>query len=277
MKKILILLSKEKSKNYLMKDKYALVTGASSGIGLEIATLLAERKYNLVLVSNESEDLFKLKNDIYSKYDVKVEALDINLARNEAADEIFNYCEENNIDVEVLVNNAGFFFFGEVAETDLKKAEQKILLHVLTSSLLCTLFAKKMKNTKNGYILSVSSISAYKAFPGIAFYGSTKAYLKYFTRSLRTEMKPYSVHVSCLCPGATLTNLYHPTVVNVGKAKKFGIMMSAGKVAQRGVKGLFSDKAIIIPGFSTRLMLFFTLLMPQFIIVRLWKKLKDRF
>ena len=259
-----------------MKDKYALVTGASSGIGLEITMLLAERKYNLLLVSNEAEKLINLKNELESKVAVKVEVLDADLARNEAAIEVFRYCEDNNIDVEVLVNNAGFYFFSEVAEADIKKAEQKILLHVLTSSLLCTLFGKKMKDKRKGYIMNVSSFSAYKAFPGIAYYGGTKAYIKYFTRSLRTEMKPYSVNVSCLSPGATHTNLYNVSDKNIRLTKKLGVMLTAHRVARTGLKGLFSNKALIIPGFRTRLITYFTILIPQFLIVALWRRVKDR-
>lgn len=259
-----------------MKDKYALVTGASSGIGLEIVRLLAGRKYNLLLVSNEGEKLLILKNKFQAEFDIKVEVLDIDLARNEAAFEVFNYCEENNIDVEILVNNAGFYFFSEVAEADITKVEQKILLHVLTSSLLCTLFGKKMKDKRKGYIMNVSSFSAFKAFPGIAHYGGTKAYIKYFTRSLRTEMKPYGVNVTCLSPGAVLTNLYNISKQNIKTTKRLGFLLTPRRVARAGLRGLFSNKALIIPGFRTRFITFFTFLIPQFLIVALWKRFKDR-
>lgn len=133
----------------------------------------------------------------------------------------------------------------------------------MTSSLLCTLFGNEMRKRSKGFIHTFS-ISAFKDFPGIGYYGATKSYIKSFTRSLRTELKFYGVHVTCLCPGATATNLYDPNVIDVERGKKLGIYsMSAEKVATLGVKGLFNDKAVVIPGFMTRLMLFLAVLTPQ--------------
>src|SRR5690554_3275751 len=111
-----------------------------------------------------------------------------------------------------------------------------------------------MRQRKRGFILNNSSIAAYKAFPGIGYYGASRSYIKSFTRSLRTELKFYGVHVTCLCPGATATNLYDPNVIDVELGKKIGIMMSAEKVAKLGVKGLFKNKAVVVPGFVTKLM-----------------------
>lgn len=263
-------------KNLTIKNTFALVTGASSGIGLEISRILAEHGYNIFMVSNQEEKLHKLKQELTGNYDISVEVLFTDLARNTAAQELYNHCEYRNIEVEVLINNAGFYFFSEVVEADITKAEKKILLHVLTFSQLCTLFGKEMKERRKGYIMNISSISAYKAFPGIAHYGATKCYIKYFTRSLRTELNEHNVNVSCLCPGATLTNLYDSNVINIKTAKKFGIMMSAKKVAKRGINRLFKNKGFTMPGFITRLTTFFTILAPQFVVVGLWKRHKSK-
>jgi short-subunit dehydrogenase len=257
-----------------MPETFALITGGSSGIGLEIARLLAARGYSLLLVSNQDEQLQQLKEEFFALYKVKVETLCINLARNEAAYEVFNFCRQKNIEIEVLVNNAGFFFFGQITDADITKAQAKIHLHVMTSSLLCTLFGSEMKKRKRGFILNNSSISAYKDFPGIGYYGATKSYIKSFTRSLRTELKFYGVHVTCLCPGATATNLYDPNVIDVELGKKLGIMMSAEKVAKLAVKGLFNNRAVVIPGFMTKVMLFFALLTPYWLIYEIRKRTK---
>lgn len=257
-----------------MPETFALITGGSSGIGLEIAKLLAERGYSLLLVSNQGEQLKQLKQHLSLQYKVKVEVLCINLARSEAAFEVFNFCRQKNFEIEVLVNNAGFFFFGLITDADLKIAEAKINLHVMTSSLLCTLFGNEMKKRKHGYILNNSSISAYKDFPGIGYYGATKSYIKSFTRSLRTELKFYGVNVTCVCPGATATNLYDPKVINIELGKKLGIMMSAEKVAKLAVNGLFNNKSVVIPGFMTRLMLFFALITPHWMIYEIRKRTK---
>ncbi|MES2619703.1 MAG: SDR family NAD(P)-dependent oxidoreductase [Bacteroidota bacterium] len=257
-----------------MPETFALITGGSSGIGLEIAKLLAARGYSLLLVSNQEEQLNQLKEELSSQHKVRVETVCINLARSEAASEVFNFCQQKNLEVEVLVNNAGFFFFGQITDADTLKAQAKIHLHILTSSLLCTLFGNEMRKRRKGFILNNSSISAYKEFPGIGYYGATKSYIKSFTRSLRTELKFYGVNVTCLCPGATATNLYDPNVIDVELGKKLGIMMSAEKVAKLGVQGLFNDKAVVIPGFMTKLMLFLALLTPQWVIYEIRKRTK---
>lgn len=257
-----------------MAEKFALVTGGSSGIGLEIARLLAMRGYALLLVSNQESRLAELKAELQEQYKGQVETLYINLAKNDAAREIYDFCTSNNFEIEVLVNNAGFFFFSEVANADVAKAEAMIKVHVLTSSLLCTYFGSEMKQRRKGYILNISSISAYKDFPGIAHYASTKAYIKSFTQSLRYELNYYGVHVTCLSPGATATNLYDPNVIDVELGKKVGIMMNAAEVARKGVNGLFNNKAVVIPGIVTKLMLFFSILTPNFIIYFIRKRTK---
>lgn len=257
-----------------MSETFALVTGGSSGIGLEIAKLLAARGYSLLLVSNQQEQLNQLKDELSSRYRVQVKTICMNLARDEAAYEVFDFCQQKNLEVEVLVNNAGFFFFGQITDADVIKAQEKIHLHILTTSLLCTLFGNEMKKRRKGFILNNASISAYKDFPGIGYYGATKSYIKSFTRSLRTELKFYGIHVTCLCPGATATNLYDPSVINVELGKKLGIMMSAEKVAHLGVRGLFNDRSVVIPGFVTRLMLFLAILTPHWIIYEIRKRTK---
>jgi hypothetical protein len=257
-----------------MDEKFALITGASSGIGLEITQLLAARGYSILMVSNQEALLGDLKKTIAADHQVRVETLCIDLARAEAAMEVFNFCKAESIEVEVLVNNAGFFFFGEVAETDISRAQQMIQLHVLTSSTLCSLFGREMKQRRRGFILNVSSISAYKDFPGIAYYGATKSYISSFTRSLRHELRYHGVHVTCLSPGATATALYDPNVINVDLGTKLGIMISARYVAEKGVNGLFRDQALVIPGLTTRLMLYFAMLTPHWLIYEIRKRTK---
>jgi uncharacterized protein len=250
----------------------ALVTGASSGIGLQIAKCLAARKYNLLLVSNEEDKLQLVQKDLSNEFGVEVDYFCVNLAVLNAAQEVFDYCQSKNYEVEVLVNNAGFLVFGEVVETNLQKTESMILLHNLCVGQLCQLFGKQMKERGRGFILNNSSISAYKAFPYIPFYGATKAFIKYLTHALRHELKMYGVHVTCLSPGATATELYDPNVIDVKKAMKYGVMLPAAYVAKCAVDGLFKNKATVVPGFSTQAMLFFSRLTPDWVIYLIRKK-----
>ncbi len=255
----------------------ALITGSVSGIGLEIAHRLAQRNYNLLLADKQQAALENQKAHFENKYGIKVYAIVIDLSELNATKIIREFVSANNIDVEVLVNNAGFFFFSEVPETDPKKASALIQLHIHTASMLSIYFSKQMKSKRRGYILFVSSVSAYKDFPGIAFYSASKAYIKSFARSLRTELKFYNINVTTVFPGATATNLYDPNVINVELGKRLGIMMSAASVAKKAVDGLFKNKATVIPGFITKLMLVLAILTPQWIIYLLRKKYKRLF
>ncbi|MCW5907927.1 MAG: SDR family NAD(P)-dependent oxidoreductase [Chitinophagales bacterium] len=257
-----------------MDKKYALVTGGSSGIGLEIAMLLAQRGYALLLVSNEEKKLHQLAATLAKQFNVPVKTLCINLAQTHAAEQVYEFAANEGIEVEILVNSAGFFFFGQAVDADIEKAKAKIQLHVLTLSMLCTLFGKDMRQRKRGFILNISSISAFKDFPGIAYYGASKSYIKSFTRSLHTEMKLYNVHVTALCPGATATNLYDPNVIDVELGKKLGVMMPPHKVAKAGVEALFKNKPEVVPGVVTKLMLYAALLTPQWVIYQIRKHTK---
>lgn len=253
----------------------AIVTGSASGIGLEIAKILAAKGYDLYLADINEKGLLNLKTDIESNHQVHVIVKNIDLSLPDAADIIHKDCIERNLDIEILINNAGFFFFSEVAEANPDKSSMMIHVHMHTPSLLAIHFAKQMKEKKKGFIMMTSSISAYKDFPGIGFYAASKSYIKSFCKSMRHEMKYYGVHVTALCPGATATNLYDPNVINVELGKKWGIMLSAEKVAKAGVKGMFRNKAVVIPGFTTKVMTFFSILTPSWVIywarVR-WKK-----
>jgi short-subunit dehydrogenase len=166
----------------------------------------------------------------------------------------------------VLVVNAGMFFFGEVADADPARANAMLQLHVVTPSLLCTYFARDMRARRRGRILLTSSISAWRAFPGIAYYGATKTYLRTFAAALRCELAPYGVGVTTLAPGATDTGLYDPTVVDMDRARRFGVMMDAGKVADAALAALFAGKPECVPGAFNRLATLAMRLVPQRLI-----------
>jgi len=237
---------------------YALVTGASSGIGKEITKILADRGYSIIAVSNQEEQLKALKAEIEKEYSVSVITFFIDLSAPDAAEKVFDHCRSGGYTVEVLVNNAGIYFSGEVSDVETEKAKKLLQLHMNTPAILCHLFGKQMKIRKKGYILNVSSISAVMPYPVISFYAPSKTFLRAFTRALRTEMKPYHVHVTCLMPGATLTSLFslEPTV-NIKMLSRTGILMTPDKVARKGVNGLFKNKDEVIPGYTNKL--FFTL------------------
>jgi short-subunit dehydrogenase len=248
----------------------ALVTGASSGIGKALAHGLAARGHDLVIVSERAGELTLTADELRSRHGVTVRPIVLDLAHPQAAHQLHD--QTRDLEIEILVNNAGFFFFGEVADADPARANAMLQLHVVTPSLLCTLFGRDMRARRRGHILIVSSISAWRDFPGIGYYGSSKKYLRGFARALRSELAIYGVNVTCLAPGATATALYDPNVVPVERAKRLGVMLDAEVVAEAGLRALFARKAEHIPGLLTRAMTLASVLTPQWAIDQLRRR-----
>jgi uncharacterized protein len=246
--------------------EYALVTGASSGIGWHMSIELAKRGYSIVAVSKQSVQLKELKILLEKDFSIKVQTLDIDLAKEESAILIFNFCRENKISVEVLVNDAGMFFFGEISKINYDLIKSMVTLHMVTPALLCRLFGEQMIIKGKGYILNVSSITAVMPFPGISLYGPTKAFIRHFTRALRTEMKLDEINVTCLIPGATDTSLYKTDNLNTSLLKKLGIMKKPETVAKAGIRALFRGRSVCIPGLVNKITVFIVPLVPRFII-----------
>ena len=247
-------------------SRVALVTGGCSGIGRAIAERLAARGHSLVLVSERADALDAVASEIRGKHRVAVHPVTVDLARPEAAAELHATVTGQGLVVDILVNNAGCFFFGETVDADPARAAAMLQLHVVTPSLLCTLFGRDMRAAGRGHILIVSSISAWRDFPGISYYGSSKKYLRGFARALRCELAVHGVNVTCLAPGATATALYNATAVPVERARRLGVMMDADAVADAGLAAMFAGKAEHIPGVLTRAMTLGAVLMPQWAI-----------
>ncbi len=257
-----------------LPNKYALVTGASSGIGWHVSKELAQKGYSIIAVSNQPERLEQLKNELESAHAISVKTVSIDLAHAGAAKEIFEHCEINQLEVEVLVNNAGILVIGEAVKVDYAKAAAVLQLHIATPALLCNLFGKKMMLRKKGYILNVSSISAVMPYPVISFYGPTKTFIRSFTRALRTELKGEGIHVTCLLPGATATALYDAHAVNVPLAMKLGVMKKPEVVAHAGLKSLFAGRAESIPGTLNKLIVLMLPFIPNFVIAVIYRMRK---
>jgi len=258
------------------KPNYAVITGASSGIGWFVAVEMAKRGYSIVGVSNQAEALENLKSELQSKYKINVLTLYCDLAKNDAAEMIFNFCQQKNLRVDVLVNNAGILVYGELIRIDIEKTKNILQLHMDTPAVLCRLFADVMVKNRKGYILNVSSISSVMPFPVISLYGPTKTFIRHFTKALGFEMKGTGVHVSCLLPGATATALYDPEKVNLSRAIKLGVMKSPEDVANAGVDALFKNKAECIPGIINKIIILIVPILPHFLIDYIYRKKKNK-
>jgi len=252
--------------------KYALVTGASSGLGWHISQLLANRGYHLIAVSNQPSELQDLKKKLEEACPISVVTVNMDLAHDNAAKSLFDFCEENSYRVDVLINNAGMLVYGEAITLEYSTARTILNLHMTTPALLCRLFGEKMKENGQGYILNVSSISAVMPYPTISFYGPTKSFLRNFTRALRTELKPDGVQVTCLLPGAMDTNLFGAYQFDLKKVKKVRVVKDPEKVAQAGLKALFRNRSECIPGMLNKLTIWLLPLVPHFIIVLIYRR-----
>lgn len=226
----------------------ALVTGASSGIGLEIAKYLDELGYYLILVSRDKEKLEELA--ITFRHKPKIIVMDLFIESNVKS----LYVLTKNEDIDILVNNAGFGDFGKFTETDLGKELDMINLNIKSLHMLTKMFLKEMVKKDSGYILNVASSAAFQPGPLMATYYSTKAYVLHLTEAIWYELKKQksNVHICCLCPGPVETNF------NKVAGVKFSLKsLSAEKVAHIAVDKMFKKKLVIIPGFKMKCAKFF--------------------
>lgn len=246
--------------------QWALVTGACSGIGLEIARDLAGRGYSLLLVSNRAAELEMAARDIAAEHGVETRPVTVDLSCPEAASALYERVQQLGLEVQVLVSNAGMLLFGEVADVDPVLANALLQLHVVTPSLLARYFGHDMRARRSGHILFVSSASSWCDFPGIAFYGSSKRYLRSFAAALREELRPWGVNVTCLAPGAVATGLYGRGTGAAAKAARLGLLKDPERVAAAAMRGMFGKRAVVLPGPSAKLMALGSALTPRWLI-----------
>lgn len=249
----------------------ALITGGSSGMGLEFARQLANRGYDLILVSNREDELEKASKQLSEEYTVSVTTHFQDLATTTAADELFAWCKETP---DIIVNNAGMFFFKELHAEDLGRVQTMIDLHVVTVTRLCLLFGEQMKRRGSGRILNVSSMAARIPAPGITVYAATKAYLKSFGRSLSYEFKPYGVSVTTVCPAAIATPLYRLSEKQMKRGLAIGLIHTPTWLVRRALRAMFRGRRVVSPSFMNFWVPSLIWLLPGFLIAGLWKKLK---
>jgi hypothetical protein len=255
------------------KEKYALVTGASSGIGYELAKLFAHDGKNIVVVARSQDRLEKLKTEIENKSGTKVIVLVKDLSKADAPQEIFSELEKKNINVDVLVNNAGFPVHGKFAETDLKEELNMIQVNITALTHFTKLFMKKMVDNKSGWILNVASTAGFSPFPLFSIYAATKAYVLSFTEALANELQGTGVSVTCLCPGPTDTRFYERGDAGNAKFAKTMKMMDAAKVASIGYTALKKGRTMVVAGLVNSSLMFALRLTPRKIATRYTRSL----
>ncbi len=227
----------------------ALVTGASSGIGLQYATQLA-RDYHtdLLLVSNQPDELNQVATSLAADYGVKTVAHFADLSLPDAAEQLHDFCTENALQVDILINNAGVFFFNPYVETSMRRIELMLNLHMITVAKLCRLFGEDMCRRGNGYILNMSSMSAWMAMPGIQTYNATKAFIYNLSKSLWYEFHPKGVGITVMTPGAVDTALFGLSDYWRRVAVCLTVSIPPEKLVRRALKKMFKKKKSDMPG-----------------------------
>lgn len=255
----------------------ALVTGASSGIGLEFCHQLTSMGINLLMVSNQMQELANARDTLAAKYpDQRFWAHYKDLAHPDAADEIYAYCSQNGIVVDILINNAGIFSFKTITDTTTDSLNLFIDLHMRTVTQLCQRFAIDMKSRRSGYILNMSSMSCWMPMPGIGMYAATKAYIRVFSRSLALELKDYGVGVTVACPGGIATDLFGLPRNLQRLGVKLGVLATPQRFVSGALKRMFNHKKQYINGFINRLAIVAVALLPDSMRLIVKHKLLDK-
>lgn len=251
-----------------------LITGGSSGMGLHYAHRLAEAGCNLLLVSNQEAELEKVSRELSSRYGVSVEARFQDLATDDAADDLFAFCEDRHLEVDILINNAGMFFFEELSPANQDKAMVMLRLHTFAPTRLSLLFGNAMKKRGRGFIVIVSSMAATFPMPGITIYSATKAYLKSFGKSLYFEMHPYGVGVTTVCPAAIATPLYRLKESLLKLGVRIGLIGTPQWLVRKALRGMFRRKRVVKPGLMNVYLPPLIALLPIWLVNYIWKKVK---
>lgn len=232
---------------------WAVVTGAGSGIGRCYALRLAGLGYRLLLVGDRAGRLDAVAEEVAAAGGAEVRTLALDLARPQAAAELHAHTLREGIEPDVLINNAGIFSFCDILRTPAERIERVILLHVLTATQLCRLYAGEMaRRGCRGHILNMSSFSLWMPFPGLALYSASKAYLRSFSVAFAKEVRELGIRVTAVCPAGVATDLYGLPSRWQRIGMRLGALISADSCARRGLRALWRGRRCIVPDWWNR-------------------------
>lgn len=247
----------------------ALVTGASSGIGLELARQLASKGHDLLLVARNEARLLVLAEELANGHGVRAQVLPMDLSLRDAADHLADEIERRGLAVDVLVNNAGFGLFGRHVETDLADEQQMIDVNITTLTRLTKRLLPAMVRRQRGRILNVASTAAFQPGPYMAVYYATKAYVLSYSEALSEELGNGGVTVTALCPGPTASGFQDKAAMHDSALVKGKRLPTAAEVAVYGVAALLAGRRVAVPGVANKLMVQSLRITPRCLVTRL--------
>lgn len=236
-----------------LRGRLAVVTGASSGIGLQFCRTLAGMGASLLMISNRREELERCAREVARDFNVKTVAMYCDLTQPDAAEAVTRFLDSRGMVADYLINNAGIFSFLPVADTTEKKIDCFIDLHVRAVTALSREFARRFRERGCGRILNMSSMSCWTPMPGLAMYAATKAYIRVFTRSLHYELLDSNVTATAACPGGIATDLFGLPPKLMRLALRIGAVQSPEKFTRRAVDRMLRGKKQYVNGLLNRL------------------------
>lgn len=242
-------------------QEIALITGASTGIGFEIAKLFAIENINLLIVSRDKQKLLKIKDEFENQYKIDVYTLATDLSSDSGVQDILDVVKSNSLIVNYLVNNAGFGDYGAFIERSLEKYREMVHLNILSLTELSYCYGKEMVKRGKGRILNVASMAGLQPDPNFAVYGATKSYVISLSEAIHKELENSGVTVTVLSPGATTSNFMERAEMGNAKLYASGVMSSVD-VAREGYNGMMKGKLHVIPGYKNKILGFFSGIMP---------------
>ena len=245
-----------------LTGKTALVTGASSGLGVDFARELARRGCNVVLVARREDLLKKLQAELQAAHQVKATVVTLDLGDPAAPQMLYDTLKAQQVAVDILVNNAGFGLYGLELDIPWDKTRQMLMLDIVTLTHLTKLFARDMVKRKSGYLLQVASIGAYQPSPTYAAYSAAKSYVRSFSQALNYELRDSGVSSTAICPGITATEFLQVAGQKQTWYQK-AMMMTSAEVAAIGIRAMLARRYNVVPGFLNWLTALFTMITPD--------------
>lgn len=250
-------------------SRYALITGASSGIGLALAEALARRGRNLILVARQRDALESIACELTQRFGVEVLFSACDLSEPLQLSGLLQELEQADRQIDLLVNNAGIGTAGAFLKQDWSREQQLIEVNILALTRLCHALGQRMLQQGGGQILNVASVASFQPGPWMSNYYASKAFVLSFSEGLREELKDQGIQVSVLCPGPTRSAFFRNAQMKSAKLERSSLMMSCEEVALLTVQALEKNRAIIIPGWRNKLMAYWPRLVPRALVRRL--------
>ncbi len=249
---------------------YALITGASKGIGKEIAFELAKRGNNILIIARDEKLLAAAADEIKLKYSVDCQFLALDLADPNSVDKTLVWCQENKFTVNILVNNAGYGLSGSFLNHDMLAYQNMMQVNMATPLSLILKFVPLLRQQPKSYILNIASSAAYQAVPGLAIYAASKSFVLSMSRGIRYELRDTSISVTAVNPGATDTNFASRADIKSEKAIRAAekLNMNAETVAKMAVDGMYAGKAEVVTGVINKIGAILTVILPKSILER---------